>query len=293
MSSNFSKNPSFKDQDPTSVINEVSARLVVFPERNQAYQSGLCCRIAKNLYVTAAHVVTEWLEKFGNNTKQQTFEIWAIHVRKGPEYSIWVVDSLWINPLSDIAVLHTRPYNDTACAETSVACVSLNLIPPRIGDRIVGFGHYEPEQSITTGSDGTRHIEINGLGAATVGEVKEIHHEKRDSVRLSFPCFQVNARFDGGMSGGPVFNEQGQLCGIICSNIPPSNENDEHISYATTLWPLMATHINLALDGAEVDEPYPLLELAKKGVLSAIGYEGIRIGGKIGTDDFRIEITKY
>ena len=289
----YDKTPSFKDQSPTNAINEVSARLVVFPEWHQAYQSGSCCRIAKNLYVTAAHVVKDWLEKFGGNSVQQCFDIWAIHVREGPEYSIWAVDSLWINPISDIAVLHTRPYNDVADSEISVACVALNLIPPKIGERIVGFGHYNPEQSISVAGNGTRHIEINGFGAATVGEVKEIHHERRDMVRLPFPCFQVNARFDGGMSGGPVFNEDGQLCGIVCSNLPPSGDNDEHISYATTLWPLMATFINIALDGTKQDESYPLIELARKGVLTAIGHERMRIKGDFGSQNFRVEIDKY
>lgn len=293
MAISYDKKPSFRDQSPTSVINEVSARLVVFPQWDQAFQSGSCCRVSKNLYVTAAHVVRDWLHKFGTNTEQQTFEIWAIHVRGGPKYSVWIVDRIWINPISDLAILHTHPYNDVAGAETSVTCVAMNVIPPKIGQRIVGFGHHSPDQKISIGEDGTRHIEINGFGAATVGEVKEVHHEKRDSVRLPFPCFQVNARFDGGMSGGPVFNDQGQLCGVICSNLPPPNQDDEHVSYATMLWPLMATYINIALDGTEVDQSYALINLARQGVLTAIGHESVRIQGNIGMENFRVEIDKY
>jgi len=293
MITSYDKTPSFKDQSPTSAINEISARLVVFPEPNQAYQSGSCCRIAKNLYVTAAHVIKDWLDKFGSKTEQQDFEIWAIHVRDGPEYSIWIVDRLWMNPFTDIALLHTHPYNDVASKEKSVGCVSMSLMPPKIGERIVGFGHHSPDQSITIGDDGTRHIVINGYGAATVGEVSEVFHEKRDSIRLPFPCFQVNARFDGGMSGGPIFNDQGKLCGVICSNLPPTDNNDEHVSYATTLWPLMATHIDIALDGSVVDNSYPLIKLARQGALSAIGHESVRINGEYGSAEFRIEIDRY
>jgi len=237
-------------------------------------------------------VVKDWLDKFGNNSKRQNFEIWVIHVRGGPEYSIWVADRLWMNPISDLALLHTRPYNEAAGAETSVASVALSLAPPKNEERIVGFGHHGPTQNIYLGDDGTRHIEINGFGAATVGEVKAIHHERRDSVCLPFPCFQVNARFDGGMSGGPVFNEQGHLCGIICRTLPPANEDEEHASYATTLWPLMATYIDLSLDGTEVEQSYPLIELARKGVLTAIGHENVRIKGNIGSKEFRVEIDK-
>lgn len=64
----------------------------------------------------------------------------------------------------------------------------------------------------------------------------------------------MNARFDGGTSGWPIFNDYGQLCGVVCSNLPPTDNNDELVSYATTLWPLMATYINIALDGTKQDE---------------------------------------
>jgi hypothetical protein len=38
------------------------------------------------------------------------------------------------------------------------------------------------------------------------GEVIEIDDKFRDTGLLKFPCFRVNARFDPGLSGGPMFN---------------------------------------------------------------------------------------
>lgn len=285
MSSKYPKFPSFKNVEPTDVIHKVSAHLVVFPDPMHAYQSGSSCRIARSLYLTAAHVVTDWMNKFGNSA-----EIWAVHSEAGPRYSIWTVDCAWLSPVSDLALLHAKPYNDTAANETVWPSSALSLIPPALGERVVGFGHHSPDQSITVDDAGTRHIVVNSPGAATVGEVREIHQERRDPVRLNFPCFQVNARFDGGMSGGPVFNEAGQACGVICSNLPPEDEKQEHVSYATTLWPLMGIGLTVAPDGRECPS-YPLIELAQKGIIHAIGRERVRVTPVSDNGLYRVEFS--
>ena len=293
MSFAYSKKPSFRNENPFSVIESVSARLIVFPTPDKVYVSGSCFRIAKNLYVTARHVITDYLDRFGVIDGVASFEIWAVHIKKGPDYSVWVVDRLWICPLSDLAVLHTKPYNDVAAKDSDLICVGLELRPPNVAERIVGFGHHSPTGQIRYGENGTRHIEVNAFGAVTVGEVREVHHEKRDSARLAFPCYQVNTRFDGGMSGGPVLSDRGKVCGVICSNLPPDKGESEHVSYVATLWPLMATMINIDTSGREVETPYPLIELARKGIIAADGWEKVSIQGSYEKGDLKAHIKKY
>ena len=293
MTSNFSKTPSFKKQKPTSIIEAVSARLIVFPNPDELYISGSCFRVAKNLYVTAKHVIEDYLHRFRTTNGEISFEIWAVHIKPGAEYSIWVVDRAWMSPISDMTVLHTKPYNDVAANEVDILSAGMELRPPCVGERVVGFGHHSPTGQITYSKDGTRHIEVNAFGAATVGEVREVHHEKRDSVRLTFPCYQVNARFDGSMSGGPVFSDRGRVCGVICSNLPPVEEDDEHISYAATLWPLMGTMINVGVKGNVVDSPYPLIDLARKGIISADGWNHVSVQGSYEEANLTVQIKKY
>lgn len=79
------------------------------------------------------------------------------------------------------------------------------------------------------------------------------------------------------MSGGPVFNEKGQLCGLMCRswNFGDSRTN---ISYVASLWPMMAAKI----DAKRADNPtgkggYFVLELAKTGIIKARGFEKISI----------------
>jgi len=230
-------------------------------------------------------------KKFGSFQQEQNFEIWAIHVRNGPEYSIWAVDRIWTCPFSDLAIMHTKPYNDVAANDKNTKSPILDLRPPSINDQITGFGHHSPEQTIIVDDAGTRHINIDGKGAATLGEVKEIHPEKRDTVRMPFPCFRINARFEGGMSGGPIFNKAGHLCGLICSTLPPNNEDEGHISYATILWPLMGTMIDILPNGKISDKSYPLLELAQKGIIHARGHEQVRISKGEDGNVFQIQLS--
>lgn len=289
----FSKEPSFKNQGSFSIMERVTARLIVFPSSDSVYVSGSCFRIAQNLYVTAKHVFKDYIDKFGVKNYKLPFEVWAAHIKEGPEYSIWAVDTLWMCPLSDLAVFHTIPYNDVAAKELNSLCLGLDLQPPNIADRIVGFGHHSPTGQIRFGEDGTKHIEVSAFGAATVGEVREVHTEKRDSVRLPFPCYQVNARFDGGMSGGPVINDSGKVCGVICSNLPPDDEKDEHLSYVATLWPLMATKLSIDPNGNSVKAPYLLLELAKKGIISANGWEKVSVKESIDNQGLKVSVQMH
>jgi hypothetical protein len=50
------------------------------------------------------------------------------------------------------------------------------------------------------------------------GQVLEIFPEGRDSVILPFPCFRSDIPIYGANSGGPVFNEAGQVCGVNCTS---------------------------------------------------------------------------
>jgi hypothetical protein len=81
-------------------------------------------------------------------------------------------------------------------------------------------------------------MELNDEPMASVGIVREIFDSRRDLYGMPWPCYQVSARFDAGMSGGPVYDETGSLCGLVCSNIDGSHIDGEPVSYVTTLWPL-------------------------------------------------------
>jgi len=90
------------------------------------------------------------------------------------------------------------------------------------------------------------------------------------------------------MSGGPVFNEAGHLCGLICSSLPATNPGEEHASYAASLWAAMAIVIRLDRRGHPSGTRYPLLELARDGTLGAVNVDRITLDEWSGTDTPRI-----
>lgn len=84
---------------------------------------------------------------------------------------------------------------------------------------------------------------------------------------LNFPCFQTDARFEPGMSGGPIFRENGSVCGVICSG-GLGGEKDGYISNASLIWPAMATSIEINFKKGNPLEQITLYELAKRKFIS-------------------------
>ena len=154
----------------------------------------------------------------------------------------------------------------------------VDLLPPPVGTSIAAFG-FPDSQFRAHHADGPPILNMSP--SSSTGEVLEIHHQARDASRLPVPCFRTNARFDGGMSGGPVFNNQtGHVCGVVCSSIPATTTEDEHISYASTIWPVLGTPVDASESGPSGATPYPLMNLYASGVLRARGMEHLRLDGK-------------
>lgn len=88
---------------------------------------------------------------------------------------------------------------------------------------------------------------------------------KRDSARLPFPCFHTNARFDHGMSGGPIINERGDVRGVVCSSFPLVEDNPEYISYGSLIWPALGTSIEVAMSEGARPEMLLVYDLIERG----------------------------
>ena len=91
---------------------------------------------------------------------------------------------------------------------------------------------------------------------------------------LTFPCFEVCARFAPGMSGGLVIDEDGSLCGLVCAGTDLADPNALPLSYAATLWPMLRAVIsadrgNSYPRGVE----YPVIDLALDKLINVVGLE--------------------
>ncbi len=96
---------------------------------------------------------------------------------------------------------------------------------------------------------------------------------------LNFPCFEVQAKFARGMSGGVVIDEDGRLCGLVCAGTEFADASAAPLSYAATLWPFLATTISADRgDNYPRGVEYPAIDLALDKIISVTLLEDLDAG---------------
>jgi Trypsin-like peptidase domain len=265
---NLPKVPIFNDTPPGGPIEEVTLRVVVELPGWQYRVIGTATLIGSYLALTARHVIDEaskffQREKIAGGEEQSGASLRLFQALPGPTYRIWNVDRGW-RTCTDIAVLHLS-LDSTSEVEVSIKwrCLPLRATPPPSGQKVVAFGYRESMVEVSTGPDGQPHIDFNDKPTTSTGVVGQIFPAQRDSSMLNFPCFEVRAQFAPGMSGGLVVDESGWLCGLICSAVMFDDPSIPPLSYAATLWPMLATEISVDRgDKYPRGVRYPMIDLA-------------------------------
>lgn len=277
----YSKAPSYLVTDFDQPICQIAFPLLTY-KGDLRHVMGTAVRVGSNIAITAKHVIAECLgiqaPDEGNHNIDVGFNISAIQFVSASQAVVWDVRKIFGSAHTDIAFLLMAPRWDPPPDPAAGPAAKMDLRPPRHGARISAFGYANGNVEVSDA------IEARLDPRTSVGEVIDVHPTGRDR-RLPFPCFQTNARFDGGMSGGPVFTDEGRLCGLVCSNMPPFSSDEDHVSYVALLWPSLATIMDADREGAAPGVPYPALELARHGLIHAEGWERVQLGepgGQIG-----------
>jgi hypothetical protein len=146
-------------------------------------------------------------------------------------------------------------------------------MPPLPGEKVLAFGYRESKVEVSEKPDGSHHIELNDKPTTSIGVVGQIFPDRRDSSMLTFPCFEVCARF-APMSGGMVVDENGAVCGLVCAGYNFADPDALPLSYVATLWPMLTTTISI---DREKDYPrgveYPMIDLALNKLINVVGLE--------------------
>lgn len=281
--SNFPIHKPFERLEPDAPISEVVLRLVVDFYSDAPVVVGTATILCRHLLITARHVLTDNAVLAGSRNADPISPeagirvnrgISAVQLLSGPKYVVWDVVSATAHPNSDLALLHvsSNPRRSHADDGLPSNTPEINPLGPQVGERVAAFGYRRGRAHASRNTAGNLHIDINDEFMSSVGVVRQIHERGRDNVMLPFPCYQVGARFDAGMSGGPVFDEYGSLCGLVCANVDGSHRTGEPISYVTTLWPLFALMINFDRgDNYPRGVQYPAIELALDGQIHVAG----------------------
>lgn len=165
---------------------------------------------------------------------------------------------------SDLALLQISTIYRRSTGELyPLPTLTLSSRFPRRGVMIsaLGYTKFDVESDTTTQSE--RLVTIASGFHASTGEITEIYPEGRDTTMLPTACFETSARFDPGMSGGPVFGEDGKVCGVVASGMA---HDDGYTSFAS------ATPFIFTLGIRDNDRLKRVYEMAKEGMVQTDEY---------------------
>lgn len=152
--------------------------------------------------------------------------------------------------ISDLSLVSCT-LNSDARADAPFHLAPMKIGLPLIGDRLwaVGFRHQDVDQ------DGAARISPMISSGRVTGAFPHGRGE-----RMASPCFEVAMETIGGMSGGAVVNEDGELVGIVSSSLEGGP------SFMTLIWEALRMRVTGSIP-----------HLARNGRVSLLGAQGQRL----------------
>lgn len=274
----YPKLPTFNERLSDGIITRVAFHLCAV--KGDSYDpAGTAVALGPGIAVTAKHVVQDYITNLERGPLAPggatSFSLLAVQtIDSGKAGVAYYVSKMTLHGSSDLALLELKPWSNVPLP-VHMDRVAMRLVPPAVGERVVAFGYFGTEVELSENT-----VTVSRHMATTVGEVTDVYLAGRDSL-LRWSSFATNARFEGGMSGGPVFTDDGALAGLVCTGMPIP-EYGEHYSTVTSLWPLMDMEIDFDVPGRPGSPTYPVVDLLG-GPLMAIDADRLVVSRGDGT----------
>jgi Trypsin-like peptidase domain len=188
------------------------------------------------LFVTARHVIDE-AEKLCKETPDSSTAVLWVGSGEGEDVPDLLGGIVTVSHFtkddangSDLGLLRAGMLKDGEPYLFPICRLSARVA--KVGTKILAMGYARFNIKSDTSTEQLRQIVFEHNFSVSTGEVLQVFREGRDTFRdldgnftgrLPTVCFETSARFDPGMSGGPVFDENFSVCGIIATGL----ESDE------------------------------------------------------------------
>lgn len=209
-------------------------RLVVGVGTDDPFIVGTAFPIGKTTLVTAKHVLDEtWNARENMEINRNLVAVQALSENR---VILWTITQAIAHKTADLMLLYVDPEANRHNPPLWVPPWRVRENAPRKGEMVMAIGYIEGRLRIASRNpNGGGVLAISDQGQINFGMVRTVHDKGRDRVMLPCPCFEIGASFSPGMSGGPVFDKNGKLCGIVSTGIEGAES-----SYAVTLGPSLS-----------------------------------------------------
>ncbi len=221
--------------------------------------------IAPGVAFCATHVIFPHLENIANG---KVTPICFGITKDGLQ--IWEIKATTCCENSDISILALE-FCSKPPRNNLFSLSQISTRTPAIGEELTICGFKASKDKFRNRENGAF---TEGAVWISKGHVIEVFPNGRDRIMLPWPCLAIDVSSTGGMSGGPVYDKNGSLVGILCSSI----EDDENgISYASLIWPSLTykfrmhwplntpteelTLLDIAHGGCKIDKPEAFIQI--------------------------------
>ncbi len=203
---------------------------VVFSGKSSRQIDGSAVVVAPGVAIAAKHVFLPRLEALVAGS--QSMNCFGLI---GETAQLWNVGKVTLVPNSDLVLLGMSLVSAIPSSKRFYQAV-LRVDVPDPGERVTVFG-FRSEMPEYVRQKGLHTFEGNVLMSS--GQVTQSFPNGRDRVMLPWPVFEVSCASWGGMSGGPVFDGEGRLLGVLASSF--TSADGQGPSYVSMLGPTLTT----------------------------------------------------
>ncbi|MES0039642.1 serine protease [Mesorhizobium sp. M0046] len=232
-----------------------------FKDKDRYGIEGSAVMVGPGVALASRHVLEPYLDDLITGQRQV-----YLHAITDHGLMNWRVHQFTMSG-TDIAILRA----DLASAfppSNQFWCAALTTRTPAVGERIMIVGF-----RTDTVTQEEMNWSILGETRVGIGEVTAAYPGGRDRVMAPNPCIEVRCMTLGGMSGGPAFDQEGKLIGLLSSSF----EHDEGPSYVSLLWPALTAEMSSSWPPGITPVPISLLGLTKRGLAKIDRPEAVRI----------------